>query len=304
MQITKNNGLLRPSFLFVLLWLIYITIGLITLQLNSLTSDEPAYIGAAYAYSQGVGVNPEHPLLLKLLNSLIFPWHFPQITVDIPPLNTLDDRQIRLAAFDVGYQLLMYFPEQFNGVIFSSMIIYLLINSSLLVWLGIYSCLLRLINPKIALIFALLWIFSPNFSSHSSLVAFDVAVAISALMVILSLAIAIYSVVRSQGKYLAVQMLILTLCLVFAINTKFSNLLLLPIVITALVVTIIYLYKQNNLGLATKFTVFSIVTLAVQHLITALMYRIAFRQSPGQSLFDMLAHFNQGLTLTRISAKG
>lgn len=304
MQIPKNNGLLRPSFLFILLWLIYIAIGIINIQLNSLTSDEPAYIGAAYAYSQGVGVNPEHPLLLKLLNSLIFSWQFPQISVDIPPLNDLDDRQVRLAAFDVGYQLLMYFPERFNAVIFSSRLIYLLINSSLLVWLGVYSCFLRLINPKIALIFAILWIFSPSFSSHSSLVAFDIAVAISALMVILSLAIAIYAIIQLQGRHLAIQMLILTICLAFAINTKFSNLILLPIIFGALTITIIYLYKQKNKTLAIRFATFGIVILAIQPLLTGLMYRIAFRQSQGQLLLDLMAHFNRGIALTSVSSKG
>ncbi|MEB3228040.1 MAG: hypothetical protein VKJ27_06620, partial [Synechocystis sp.] len=216
-----------------MLWLIYIAIGLVNIQLTSLTSDESAYIGAAYAYSQGIGVNPEHPLLLKLVNSLIFPWQFPQIVVEIPNLNYGDHRQLRLAAFGVGYQVLMYFPEHFEAVIASSRFIYLLINSSLLMWLGIYSDFLKLIPVQLSSIFALLWIFAPSFSSHSGLVAFDVAVAVSALMVVMTLAIAIYSAMRLQGKYLGRQMVILTLCLIFALNTKFSNLLLLPIVVGA-----------------------------------------------------------------------
>ncbi|MFM1843353.1 MAG: hypothetical protein RLZZ490_2095, partial [Cyanobacteriota bacterium] len=271
---------------------------------NSLTSDEPAYIGAAYAYSQGIGVNPEHPLLLKLLNSLIFPWQFPQITVEIPTINYLDDRQVRLAAFDVGYRLLMYFPEEFKAVIFSSRFIYLLINSSLLIWLGIYSCLLPLIKPRISLIFAILWIFSPSFSSHSSLVAFDVAVAVSAFMVVMTLAIAVYSVINLQGKYLTIQMVILTLGLMFAINTKFSNLILFPIVIATIIITIFYLCKQKKYVLAKKFGGLSVLLLAPQFPLTALMYGFAFRQSSGNFLWGWLTHFNQGLGLTRLSAQG
>jgi hypothetical protein len=303
-QTEKKPWLRQPGRLFFLLWLIYIAIGIVNLELNSLTSDESAYIGAAYAYSQGVGVNPEHPLLLKLVNSLIFRWQFPQIAVELPTLNYLDDRQLRLAAFEVGYQVLMYFPEQFEAVIASSRFIYLLINSSLLMWLGIYSDFLKLIPVQLSSIFALLWIFAPSFSSHSGLVAFDVAVAVSALMVVMTLAIAIYSAVRLQGKYLGRQMVILTLCLIFAVNTKFSNLLLLPIVVGALTITIIFLTQQNRKSLAIKLTQFSIISLALQPLITAGMYHIAFRQSLNGAWFGWLVPLRQGLRLTRISAQG
>lgn len=48
--------------LFIILILIYFLIGIYLINQTSITSDESAYIGAAYAYTKGLGLNQEHPL--------------------------------------------------------------------------------------------------------------------------------------------------------------------------------------------------------------------------------------------------
>ncbi len=302
---------LNNSLCFCLLFFIYIVIGCYGIQNNSLTSDEPAYIGAAYSYYQGLGLNPEHPLFLKLTNSLLFWLQLIHIQKDIPALNnfintfnSLDLNQIRLAAFNVGYQLLMFHLQQFDNLVLGSRLIYLGFNSLILIWLYFYSVLLKLINPKIALTFAVLWIFSPSFSSHSSLVTFDVAVAVSALMTVLSTAIDVYSVVHLRGQFLSWQFISLAFSLCFAINTKFSNLLLLPIVAIALLTTSLYLLKIKKVDLARQFIAGSGLSLGIQPILIWLMYRLAFRQMPGQSIGDIVQRYLTGIQMTIVTAKG
>lgn len=291
---------------FVALLITFILIGHYNITHNSLTSDEPAYLGAAYAYTQGVGLNPEHPPILKLLNSLLFWLKFPQLQVDLPDLNALDtngSRAIRLAAFNVGYQLLMYFPDTFNSLVPLSRWLYLGVNSLLLIWLGLYSFAFKLLHPQIALIFATLWIFSPSFASHQSLIAFDTAVAVTALMTILTMAIALYSLTQLQGKYLIGQFLILTVSLSLAINTKLSNLLLLPILMISFGITSVYLAKQKS-TLTRPFITLSFGSLLVQPLVIGIMYRIAFAQEIDQSLGAIGQRYLNTLTLTLEAARG
>lgn len=295
---------LNYLFCFGLLAIAYGLMGFYNLNHNALTSDEPAYLGAAYSYTQGLGLNPEHPLFIKLLNSLLIQWQFPQIQVPLPNPNNLEGNQIRLAAFEVGYQVLMFFPKQFDSLIRNSRLMYLSVNSFLLIWLGIYTFILKLLNPKITLIFTILLIFSPSFASHSSLIAFDVSVAASSLMTILTLAIAIHSTTQLSGKYLLWQFLILTFNLGFAINTKFSNLLLLPIILVALTITNIHLFVNRKTKLGFKFLSLSLLSLGLQPLFIFGVYRIAFRELPGQSLQDIFNRYLMGIQLTQEVAKG
>lgn len=295
-------------FCFCLIFILNIAIGFYGILHNGLTSDEPAYIGAAYSYAQGLGVNPEHPLFFKLLNSLWFRIQFPQIKIEIPDPRTLDSIQSRLAAFDLGYQILMYFPEQYQSIVAGSRLIYLGINSLIFIWLYIYSFIFKLLNRRIVLIFCILLVFSPSFASHNALIAFDVGVAVSALMTILSIAIAIYSATQSatqrQAPFLNGQFAILAFSLCFAINTKFSNLILLPIGAIALGITSFSLWKTPKKRLALHFSLLSLGAFAIQPLLIWGMYRIAFGNWPGQTLPEIMNRYLEGIRLTLISAKG
>ncbi|BFM38897.1 hypothetical protein [Synechocystis sp. LKSZ1] len=289
---------------FALLLLAYAGVGIYLIQVNGLTADETAYIGAAYAYSQGVGLNPEHPLLLKILNSFLFSCLFPQIQVSLPDLNRLDPVQIRLAAFDAGYQVLMYYPDAFEAVIQGSRLLYLAINGLFLVWLYGYSVVLRLLDPAIALIMGGLWLFSPSLMSHSALVTFDVTVSWSALTTILSATILIYSYLQKKHKLVFIQFTILTLSLGLALNTKFSNLLLLPILFIGLGSTALYLWHYICRRSALQLIVGSSLCLLIQPLLTLAMYRFAFRAMGENHLIDLGRYYWQGLQMTLVTAKG
>ncbi|MEB3190898.1 MAG: hypothetical protein VKL42_11205 [Snowella sp.] len=280
-----------------------VLIGYYSITHNSLTSDEPAYLGAAYAYTQGVGLNPEHPLILKLLNSLLFWLKFPDIHVDLPNPHQLKGSAIRLVAFDAGYRLLMYFPKHFDSLVRSSRWLYFGVNSLLFIWLGLYSFGLKLLHPQIALTFATLWIFSPSFASHQGLITFDTAVAVTALMTILTTAITLYSVTQLQGKYLTWQFLILTVSLSLAINTKLSNLLLLAILIISFGGASVYLVKQKS-PLIRSFITLSLGSLLVQPIIIIGMYRIAFAKETDQSLSAIGQRYLTTLTMTLEAARG
>ncbi len=291
---------------FGLLLLSYGLIGGYGIFSQGLTSDEPAYLGAAYAYSQGVGLNPEHPLLLKLINSLLFSIFWRDIQIPLPDPSILDSVQIRLVAFDTGYQLLMYNLDKFNLIVWGSRFIYLGINSLFLFWLYSYSLTLKIISPSLALMLGVFWVFSPSFLSHSSLVSFDIAVATSAFITIVTTAGIINSILEesSNQKNLLTQFIILTLSLFFGLNTKFSNLLLLPIVAIPLLISIIYLVKTRQKSLVKFVGLATLVCLGIQPLLMIGMYGIAFRSMPDQTLGQLFKHGIVGVQMTLMSTKG
>ena len=109
-------GIFFYGFLFVSYW----TIGCYSIGQTSITSDESAYIGAAYSYTQGIGLNQEHPLFFKLINSAIILKFFPNYEVAIPVINLVrgeENIEARLAAFNVGYQMLMMRPENYHTLL-------------------------------------------------------------------------------------------------------------------------------------------------------------------------------------------
>jgi hypothetical protein len=127
---------------------------------------------------------------------------------------------------------------------------------------------------------------------------------VSSLMTILTLAIAVHSAIQLSGKYLLWQFVILTFSLGFAINTKFSNLLLLPVILMTLMVTTIYLFTNQKIKLGFKFLCLSLLSLGLQPLFIFWVYRIAFRSLPGQSLQDIFNRYLMGIQLTQEVAKG
>ncbi|GBF86482.1 glycosyl transferase [Aphanothece sacrum FPU3] len=174
---------------FIILSCIYFLIGIFLIFQTSITGDEPAYLGAAYAYSQGLGLNVEHPLLLKLINGASLKLFFQNLQVSVPLIDQIqnyDSAEGRLASFQVGYHLLMGYPEHFFNIIYVSRFGYLLFNSIFLIWLYFYTFVFKFINSNVSLIFLTLYIFSPSFYSHSFLATFDVPASLYGLGSILS----------------------------------------------------------------------------------------------------------------------
>jgi hypothetical protein len=294
----------KNTAVFTILIIAYFLIGLHLIATTSLTSDEPAYVGAAYAYTEGVGLNPEHPLLLKLLNAVLIKLFFSEIHVPIPEVTSFEDRGgIRLIAYYVGRDFLTAKPDMFLSLVFSSRLLYLTFNSLLLLWLAIYSLIFKLINTQWAIILGVLYVFSPSFYSHSFLISFDVPVAICAFMSILSLVLIITNVTKFSVRQLVMHFSIATILLFFAINTKFSNLMLLPIFGVTYIGTAAYLTKQCKSKLAYQFTSLSVFCILVQPWLTLGMYRIGFSSLPNQSIADNLARYWDGIRMTIITAR-
>lgn len=295
MKLTKA---LEPLF-FILLIITYFIMGCYLISTNALTSDEPAYIGTAYFYQKGLGYNLEHPLLLKVINSLVLSFIFPQHPVTIPEINPLNHLKVNLAPYEMGLRFLKASPPEFEKIIFVSRFSYLLCNSTLLFWLFIYTYIIKKINSKISITLAILFVFSPSFYSHSSLITFDSSASIFALLTILSLAITIASLYQWSNKGLIFQFITITFFLFCAINVKFSNLILLPIVIITYGLTAFYLYKKNNFKFLYRFGLLSGLSLLIQTIFIAGLYHYAFGSFPDQSFFANVGRFFEGALKTR-----
>jgi len=294
----KLNKSLETLF-FILLIIVYFILGCYLIRTNALTSDEPAYIGTAYFYQKGLGYNLEHPLLLKVLNSLVLSFFFPQHPVTIPEINPLNHLQVNLAPYEMGLRFLKASPPDFEKIIFVSRFTYLLCNSFLLLWLFTYTYFIKKIRSIISITLAILFIFSPSFYSHSFLITFDSSASIFALLVVLSLAITIGSLYQWSNRGLIFQFITIAFFLFCAINVKFSNLILLPIVIITYGLTAFYLYNKKDFELLSRFGCLSGISLLIQPIFIAILYHYAFGSFPDQSFFDNVGRFFQGALKTR-----
>ncbi len=295
------------QFLFIFLIITYYIIGFHLIGQTSITSDESAYIGAAYAYTQGLGLNQEHPLFFKLINSLIIRVFFPDYNLEVPSINIMSGEEsieARLAAFNLGYNLLMDNAQDFYKLLFSLRLPYLIFNSFIFVWFYLYTFIFKKIPFQISIAFGILYTFSPSFYSHNFLIAFDVTVSVYALLSILTLMVIYDTVINSNNKVLGLHFLIFTVCLFIALNAKFSNLILLPITIGTYIFIAIYLFKYNKKIRFTQFSSLAIFSLLIQALLISFMYRWAFRNLPNQSLFDNLWAYIDGIKMNLSTAGG
>jgi hypothetical protein len=288
----------EPLF-FSLLIISYFVLGCYLISTNALTSDEPAYIGTAYFYQKGLGYNIEHPLLLKVLNSLVLSFTFPNHPVTLPEIDPLNNLQVNLAPYAMGLRFLKASPPDFEKIIFVSRFTYLLCNSALLFWLFTYTYIIKKIRSRISITLAILFVFSPSFYSHDFLITFDSTASIFALLTILSLAMTIAFLDQWSNKGLIFQFVTIAFFIFFAINVKFSNLILLPIVIITYGLTAFYLYKKGDFKFLSLFGLLSGISLLIQPIFIASLYHYAFGSFPNQSFFANVGRFFQGAFKTR-----
>ena len=309
MNFKKNNLYFSPhSLIYIALILIYFILGIYLINQTSVTSDEPAYIGAAYAYTQGLGLNQEHPLFLKLVASLIINLFFSDYQIVVPPINIVsgeENREVRLAAFNLGYSFLIERPENFKKLIFILRFCYLSINSIFLIWIYFFTFCFPQIPIIISICLGILYVFSPSFYSHNFLISFDVSVSIYSLLSLWTIIIIIRQLKQFKNfeLRLIIYFLILNFVFFLAINAKFSNLILAPIIISAYLISLIYLFKKDK-NLAIKFGVLGFISLLIQLILIILMYRYAFRNLPNQSIIDNLQRYIQGIQMNLSTVGG
>ncbi|WGT68316.1 hypothetical protein [cyanobacterium endosymbiont of Epithemia clementina EcSB] len=298
---------LSNRLIFIALVLVYFILGIYLISQTSITSDEPAYIGAAYAYTQGLGLNQEHPLFFKLVTSLIINLFFSDYQIVVPPINVIsgeENREVRLAAFNLGYSFLLEHPENFKKIIFILRFCYLFINSIFLLWVYFFTFCLPQIPTYVSIFFTILYVFSPSFYSHNFLISFDVPVSIYALSSLWTTIIIIRQLELFRKSELITCFIVLNFVFFLAINAKFSNLILVPIILSAYSISLIYLLKKNLNILAIKFSVLGFISLLIQPILIIFMYCYAFRNLPNQSIIHNIQRYIQGIQMNLSTAGG
>lgn len=298
---------LPPQLFFIFLIVIYYSIGLYLMLNTSITSDESAYIGAAYAYTQGLGLNQEHPLFFKLINSLILNIFYSDYNLEVPSINIISGEEsieARLAAFNLGYNLLMEKSNNFHQLLFNLRLPHLFFNSFIFFWLYLYTFIFKKMPEKVSVIFAILYVLSPTFYSHNFLIAFDVSVSVFALLSILTLMVIYQSLINGENRLLEIHFIVFTFCLFVAIGSKFSNLILLPITIGTCTVIGFKLFKKKNISGLINFSLLTFSSLFAQLFLIVFMYNWAFGKLTNKSIFDKIWVFIDGIKMNLSTAGG
>lgn len=216
---------------------------------DSLTVDESPHIASGYSYivEGDYRLNPEHPPLLKLLsgasiyigskltNQNIF---FPN---DIPAWRDRVNAQ-----WDMGYAFLFNSGNDANTIIWWARLptIVILLLGALYIPYSVYY---HTKSKAISLISLILYAFSPNIIAHGRLVTTDLIASLSFILVI---DIWTRHLKTPHGKYI----LYLILAIGIAFVSKFSTILLLPLILITGFGYIILKYWQDKI-LFSKFLI-------------------------------------------------
>jgi hypothetical protein len=200
-------------FSLVILGICYLSIGLYNVHQVGFTNDELAHIGAVQSYTQGQGLNPEHPILIKTIAAIIVKSVFPVLT------GQSTDQWNR------GTEILFNGIYQPDTIISIVRTVFLVSNGIFLVWLWVYIFGFKKIDYRTGFIAAIIFVFSPSLMSHNYLITFDVSGAMWLLMGAVSTYLLFKHVFDSTSisRSIVLQS-ILSIFLIFAtFNTKFSN---------------------------------------------------------------------------------
>ncbi|MEM1312470.1 MAG: hypothetical protein AAGF07_03325 [Patescibacteria group bacterium] len=249
---------------FLILIVSYFFIGSSLIRYTPFTGDEIAHLSASHGMLEGLDINLEHPPLLKSLNALVL--------------------QENYSEFKTGNKVqwvrsvLFLNNSQYDGqeIIYQSRLVYLIFNSILLIWLLLYSSILKLLNPKIAVLFGILYVFSPSFYSHNFLLTFDVAGSITALMSAMSVCLFVLNYTKLNIYQKLFHYSLVGFSTFLAVNTKFSNYILLLVYLMlglALIGYNIYLKRYKSV---IAFSVSAISTVIVMFGITFGLYAASY----------------------------
>jgi 4-amino-4-deoxy-L-arabinose transferase-like glycosyltransferase len=209
---------------------------------DSLTVDESPHIASGYSYiiEGDYRLNPEHPPLLKLLSgtsiylggkltnqNIIFPNNIPAWTDRVN------------AQWDMGYAFLFNSGNDANTIIWWARLPTILILLLGAVYIS-YSVYYHTKSKSISLISLILYAFSPNIIAHGRLVTTDLIASLTFLLVI---DIWIRYLKTPNWKYL----LYISLAIGIAFVSKFSTILLLPLILLTGFTYIIIKYWQDKI---------------------------------------------------------
>ncbi len=193
---------------------------------DSLTVDESPHIAAGYSYvvEGDYRLNPEHPPLLKLLSGISI-WVGDKLTnQNIYFPNNIPAWTDRVnAQWDMGYAFLFNSGNDANTIIWWARLPTIIVLLFGLPYI-IYSVFYHTKNKSIALISGVLYAFSPNVIAHGRLVTTDLIASLSFLIVI-----DIW--IRYLQNQSVKNIFYLILAIAFAFLSKFSTILLLPLLV-------------------------------------------------------------------------
>lgn len=288
------------------LWLFTIIITLILGILafgssagDSLTVDESPHIAAGYSYvvEGDYRLNPEHPPLPKLLSGISI-WVGARLNnqgISFPNNISAWTDKVN-AQWDMGYAFLFNSGNDANNIIWWARLPTILVSLLGLTYI-IYSVFYHTKNKSIALISGVLYAFSTNVIAHGRLVTTDLIASLSFLLVI-----------DIWSRYLKApsskNIVYLILAIAFAFLSKFSTILLLPLLVLTGFGYIIIKYWRDKIILTKSLLLirdFIIIGLGVFVLIN-LVYFVAMRNmSVGTQLQLVRESFPQDNQVSEIT---
>ncbi|MEI6728059.1 MAG: hypothetical protein WCK98_00255 [bacterium] len=281
---------------FIFLFVAYFLIGVFQINNTGLAGDESAHFAAAQSYITGEGLNVEHPTLLKDLDAIVLKTFFKEY-------QTKDDQQ-----WSRGINYLIFSGNDSYQALNSVRSVHLVFNAILLLWLVLYTYKWKFLKPEFSLLMGFLYVFSPSFFSHNFLITFDVAGSVTTLCTIISLAYFITKFDQLKTSKVFIKSLIFGLILALALNSKFSNFVLLVIVgLSYGLLFINYYLRQNDkklIQLGLSIFVISTIVISTIWVLNSYAFWDSYRWSPNYQtlllnvLFGPFFFYLKGLVMT------
>lgn len=281
---------------FIFLIIAYFAIGFFQINNTGLAGDESAHFAAAHSYITGEGLNVEHPTLLKDLDAIVIKTFFKEY-------QTKDDQQ-----WSRGINYLIFSGNDSYQVLNAVRSVHLVFNSILLIWLILYTYKWNFLKPEFSIFLGFLYVFSPSFYSHNFLITFDVAGSVTALCTIISLAYFIYKFNQLKTSQVFIKSLVFGTILALALNSKFSNFVLLLIVALSYGFLFINNYLRQNdkklIHIGLSITTVSTLVISFIWVLNSYAFWDSYRWSPDllsltvNILFGPFFFYLKGLVMT------
>lgn len=218
---------------------IFLALSVLSMRQKNATTDEVPHIPAGYSYvARGdFRMNPEHPPLIKELAGLSLMRLHPN--VDFNDATWLDHKQISF-----GSKFLFEWNDADQVVFWARIPVVML---GVLLALGVFFCAREIYGQQAGYFALVLFLFNPEILAHSQLVTTDLGVTCF-------LFLSVYTFYRALRHITVVNGLLFAVCVGLTQVTKFSGVLIFPILLlvgaafafSKTAVSYLYFGKQNG----------------------------------------------------------
>ena len=202
----------------IFLLLLFVAQAIFFIRANSQTVDEAVHLAAGYSYltTGDFRLDPEHPPLIKELQALpVFLGY--RIPFDPVPQHWHDEN-----SFIIGHDFLYKSAIPADRILALARLVTLLLGGSLLAAIGLWAY--RLWGSGPAILAMSIACFDPNLLAHSSLVTTDVGVTLFFFL-------AVYLLWEYVNSPAWTRLVATGICIGLAVVSKYSGLLLIPIIV-------------------------------------------------------------------------